>query len=173
MTMAAPRELREKAAALYKPERVKLLLIAEAPPAAVDRYFYFPEVTSQDSLFRYVASSVLGAVPTRANKAELLGKLRDAGVFLIDVCLNPIFDKSDLGACIPDLVERAMALSPQHIILIKATVYDVAFGPLSDAGLPVVDERIPFPGSGQQLRFRQLFGSALSEIAWSWPDKVA
>jgi hypothetical protein len=39
------------------------------------------------------------------------------------------------------------------VILIKATVYDVAFYALREARLPVVDERVPFPGSGQQKRF--------------------
>jgi hypothetical protein len=164
MTAASPYELREQAASKYKPDRVKLLLIAEAPPSAVDRYFYFPDVVGHDSLFRYVARTILGIEPTRTNKEELLGNLRDSGVFLIDVCLDPIGDKSELLACVPDLVRRAAAQSPDYVILIKATVYDAAFQPLTDAGLPVVDERIPFPGYGQQLRFESLFERALNAI---------
>jgi hypothetical protein len=42
-------------------------------------------------------------------------------------------------------------------VLIKATVYDAAFEPLAKAGLPVVDEPVPFPGSGQQRRFEKAF----------------
>ena len=53
-----------------------------SPPGAPDRYFYFEDVTEQDSLFRYVARGVLDEEPTRENKAELLGRLRDRGVFL-------------------------------------------------------------------------------------------
>jgi hypothetical protein len=77
------RRRREEAAARYEPEHVRLLLIAEAPPAALDRYFYFEDVGGQDSLFRYVARTVLDAEPSRGDKAALLSRLRDAGVFLI------------------------------------------------------------------------------------------
>jgi hypothetical protein len=45
--------------------------------------------------------------------------------------------------------------------LIKANVFDIAFATLRAAGLPVVPVRIPFPGSGQQKRFREAFAAAL------------
>jgi hypothetical protein len=167
MTKEADRELRDKAAARYKPEHVRLLLIAEAPPSAIDRYFYFPDVASQDSLFRHVAGGVLGLAPTRTNKRELLAKLRDSGVFLIDLCRELILDKIELGLCASGLVHRALALSPEHIILIKADVYDVSFHRLTESGLPVIDARIPFPGSGHQRRFAYLFNKALRDIGWA------
>lgn len=50
------RARRERAARQYKPTKVDLLLVAEAPPSALDRYFYFPDVREQDSLFRYVVA---------------------------------------------------------------------------------------------------------------------
>ena len=43
------------------------------------------------------------------------------------------------------------------------TVYDVAFSALKEAGLPVIDERIPFPGSGRQKDFEVAFSRALSK----------
>ncbi|HWO99010.1 MAG TPA: hypothetical protein VNL74_00045 [Methylococcus sp.] len=104
--------------------------------------------------------------PTRFNKAELLAQPRDAGVFLIDLCEEPILDKCELRGCLDGLLERVRALNPQHIILIKATVYDAAMWPLRQAGLPVVDEFIPFPGSGQQRRFEYGMGQALKQIGW-------
>jgi hypothetical protein len=155
---------RDRAARKYKPTRVKLLLIAEAPPSARDRYFYFEDVRVQDSLFRYVARSILGREPTRQNKAQLLAQLRDRGVFLIDLKRDPI-DRTPLSDYVPDLLRRAKRLKPEKIILIKATVYDAAFTTLRAAGLPVIDERIPFPGSGQQRRFEAAFARALKTRA--------
>jgi hypothetical protein len=38
------RKRREEAAARYRPDSVDLLLVAEAPPSALDRYFYFEDV---------------------------------------------------------------------------------------------------------------------------------
>jgi hypothetical protein len=167
MTEVGSRDLREAAAEKYKPDRIRLLLIAEAPPRATDRYFYFPEVAIHDSLFRYTARLVLGVEPARTNKAEILSQLRDAGVFLIDLCRDPVIDKSELKACVEDLIRRASALQPDNIILIKATVYDTAVKALQAADLPVVDRMIPFPGSGQQLRFEQEMRLALEWIQWS------
>lgn len=171
--MSAPQEwraVREAAGERFKPETVRLLLVAEAPPSALHRYFYFPNVAEHDSLFRYVVRLVLGQEPTRSGKLELLDALRDAGVYLIDLCEEPITDKSELRGCLPRLVARVTALAPDHIILIKATVFDTAYFALRDAGLPVVGRMIPFPGSGQQIRFEGEMEAALQSIGWKQPE---
>ena len=158
---------RQAAAERYKPERVRLLLIAESPPRSEDRYFYFDRVAIYDSLFRYTVRLVLQHEPTRGSKSELLDKLRQAGVFLIDLCLEPgHVSKSELRRCVPNLLARTEALAPEHIILFKAAVYDAAFNALAGAGLPVVDARIPFPGSGHQIEFETAMSAALRCIGW-------
>lgn len=162
-TAAAGRDCRAAAAEKYKPEQVRLLLVAEAPPAALDRYFYFEDVREHDSLFRYVVRGILGVEPLRDGKRPALEQLRDRGVFLLDLCEEPL-GNVPLGSYVPDLVDRATTLAPEWIILIKATVYDAAFSALKSAGLPVVDARIPFPGSGQQRRFEREFAEALELI---------
>jgi hypothetical protein len=136
------------------------LLVAEAPPAALDRYFYFEDVPKHDSLFRHVARSLLKTDPTRDNKAELLGRLRDRGVFLIDLKRDPVDDQS-LELEVPHLLRRVRKLEPDKIIVIKASVYDLVRPALAESGQPVVDERVPFPGSGQQRRFEVAFAQAL------------
>ena len=163
------RRMREEAAAKYQPEEVRLLLVAEAPPSAPDRYFYFPGVPTQDSLFRYVVRLVLGLEPTRIGKPQDLERLQAAGVFLIDLCVDPLSERDNLGACVPDLVARAAAHDPEHIIVIKTRVYDEVAQALRKAGLPLVSARIPFPGSGQQLRFEIEMRAALDAIDRAWP----
>jgi hypothetical protein len=64
---------------------------------------------------------------------------------------------------VPDLVERVKRLDPEKIILIKTRVYDAAYLALANAGLPVVPERVPLPGSGQQKRFEEAFARALGK----------
>jgi hypothetical protein len=155
------RRRRARAAEKYRPTEIKLLLVAEAPPAALDRYFYFDDVREQDSLFRYIARSILKAEPTRANKSELLGRLRDRGVFLTDLKQDPV-DGGSLEMEVSGLVRRIRKLDPGKIIVIKASVYDLVYRALVEARLPVVDQRVPFPGSGQQRRFEALFGRALT-----------
>jgi hypothetical protein len=160
------RQRRYRAARRFRPVTVRLLLVAEAPPASLDRYFYFTDVRAHDSLFRHVASEILGREPSRENKAEILRLLRDAGVFLIDLKLDPT-DGSPLASHVPSLIRRVRRLQPHKIILIKATVYDAAYRPLRDAGFPVADVRVPFPGSGQQARFRDAFPHSPAHAAMS------
>src|SRR4051812_36836065 len=145
---------RQCAAARYKPARLRLLLVAEAPPCAVDRYFYFEQVDRHDWLFQYVWEGLMGAKPDRDKKPEHLASLRDAGVFMIDLHEENISQPSlaQLRPKVSGLVQRCQKLDPPHIALIKSIVYDVAFGPLRAAGLNVIDERIPFPASGQQRK---------------------
>ena len=147
------REERAMAASKYKPKRVRLLLVAEAPPGADDRYFYFEDVREQDSLFREVTKAIVGETPTRHNKPEFLSRLMRKGVFLVDLKLDPV-DGTELESYVPDLITRCRELKPDKIILIKVTVFDAAYAPLRDAGLPVIDKRLPFPGSGRQKEFR-------------------
>jgi hypothetical protein len=137
------------------------LLVAEAPPATLERYFYFPEVRAHDSLFRYVSRVVVGREPSREGKAEVLEELRDRGVFLIDLKETPV-DGTPLATYVPALVDRCRELAPRRIILIKATVYDAAYHHLRAAALPVSDVRVPFPGSGRQRQFVEAFGRALA-----------
>jgi hypothetical protein len=151
---------RARAARRFKPEKVRLLLVAEAAPEALDRYFYFPDVRTQDGLFREVYRVVTGREPSRERKAEQLAELRDLGVYLVDLQSDP-FDDRPLSVHVPRLVSRCRRLDPERIVLIKVDVFDAAYGPLREAGFAVSDVRIPFPGRGQQGRFRELFARAL------------
>jgi hypothetical protein len=153
---------RREAADRYKPVKVDLLLVAEAPPSSLDRYFYFTEVSEHDSLFRYVCRVLLGREPKREGKHETLEELRDRGVFLIDLKETPI-DETPLATSVPALVDRCRALTPNRIVLIKATVFDAAHAALKCAGLPVSDVRVPFPGSGRQREFVEAFGRAMAK----------
>jgi hypothetical protein len=66
---------------------------------------------------------------------------------------DPFRDRAVLPPLVPDLVARCAELAPRRIIIVGALLYDLVMRPLRDAGLPVVDVRLPFPGSGQQRRF--------------------
>ncbi|MFI4991426.1 MAG: hypothetical protein ACHQHO_11005 [Solirubrobacterales bacterium] len=120
----------------------------------------------QDSLFRYVVRAVLAIEPSRAEKASELRCLADRGVFLIDLKPEPKQPGDALELYVPDLVARAAALTPRQIITIKANVCDLTQPALRAAGLAVVDQRVPFPGNGQQRRFLEDMDTALDSIGW-------
>lgn len=159
--------VKRRAAALkYRPKKVRLLLVAEAPPCDLDRYFYFEHVEQHDWLFRYVWEGLTGEKPDREGKAACLAALRDAGVFMIDLHEDNVSQPAiaQLEPKVAGLVERCAALKPECIVLIKSIVHDVAYEALRDAGLRVVDARLPFPASGQQKKFLDGFGSAVKPL---------
>lgn len=151
---------RDRWARTFRPAAIDLLIVGEAPPASLDRYFYFPDVWTQDALFRHVVKAVLRIEPLREEKRELLARLRDAGVFLIDVSTEPL-DDGPLAQHVPGLIRRARRLKPRKIILVKANVYDEAYESLVAADLPVIDARIRFPGQGWQAEFVDTFRRAM------------
>ena len=149
---AAARRRRERAAARYRPARIDTLLVAEAPPSALDRHFYFEDVTIHDSLFRHVVEAVLGEKPSR-DKAAYLDELRERGWFLIHMSEEPFRDFAVLPPLLPDLLARCQELAPDRIVLVGARLFDLVHQPMRDAELPVAHVRLPYPGSGQQRRF--------------------
>ncbi len=165
---------RTKAAEVYRPRKVRLLLVAEAPPCDTSRYFYFEDVANHDWLYVYVCRGLFGGVDIadlRARKSAYLCALRDSGVFMIDVAPEGMSGPTlaRLRPLVPVVIERCKAIKPEAIVLIKSSVYDVAFAALREVGLPVIDERMPFPASGQQPAFLRLFAAALDEAKFSTP----
>ena len=165
--VAKAQERRDKAASRYRPGQVELLLVGEAPPTELDRYFYFENVSRADYLFRGVVPVLLGEEPSR-RKARQLAALKDRGVFLIDLRPNPFDTRSD-ESLVPQLIERVGSIAPKHVVLIKVNVYDVAYKPLREARLPVVDARLPFPSTGRQREFATGFRLALKDAGFRTP----
>jgi hypothetical protein len=152
------RRRRREAAARYRPAMVDTALVVEAPPSALDRYFYFEDVDGHDSLFRHVVRAVLGEEPSR-DKVPSLDALREHGVAMLELSEDPFSDASVLPALVPGLIRRLGALRPRRVVLIGVRTYDAAYARLVSAGVPVVDARLPYPGSGQQRRFLDLYAS--------------
>ncbi|MGH3118622.1 MAG: hypothetical protein ACRDQ2_16215 [Gaiellales bacterium] len=163
-TAAAAR--RRCAAERYRPDRVRLLLVAQTPPEELDRYFYFPSVPKADYLFQAVVPHLLGEVPARLDKRAQLGRLRDMGVYLNDLKADPC-DPREPAGFVDDLVRRAGSVRPERAVLIKVDVYDAAFHRLCRAGVPVIDKRMPFPSTGRQREFSRGFADALALAGWA------
>lgn len=164
---AASRRRRKRAAKKYRPERIRLLIVAEAPPNCLQRYFYFEDVTTDDWLFRAVVKTVLKDTPARAGKRAQLERLRDEGVWLTDLKADPkASENEDLSSYVDDLVKRVRKRAPEHVVLVKVNVFDTVYGALHEAGLPVLDVRMPFPSSGRQTEFKHGMQAALEAIGW-------
>jgi hypothetical protein len=164
----------ENARLKYRPERVKTLLVAEAPPDSLERFFYYENVRERDYLFLGVTEALypglkkdfIASGRTAEKKVSILNKLKNDGYYLIDLSDTPISMLNNVGVetFVRSLIEKVkkVADTNTNIILIKANVYDSVYKKLSKLGYKVVDIRIPFPSSGQQTNFQRTFNQALT-----------
>lgn len=166
----------EEARKRYTPSSVNILFVAEAPPSARERYFYFPEVPEHDHLWIALMKALypqkFGETrQERQRKHDWLTKFQMDGYMLIDACKEPIPKDSSgeskrrslLRGQSDDLVAEIRRIDPRQVLLIKVTVYDALYEPLKEAGLPVVNERLKFPSSGQQRKFQVCFKELINE----------
>jgi hypothetical protein len=166
----------------YKPDEIKCLFVAEAPPAASDRFFYFEDVSEQDSLYLEMMKVLFEDVTElpfgdgsltfqtdvseyRQKKAEYLQRFKGKGYFLVDNLDYPMpyehsrtKDKiSYLERVSPIFIEKIKSLIDKEtpIVLISVPVYRANYAKLKYNGFKVLhDAPIEFPGSGQQKNFR-------------------
>lgn len=165
--------------ARWKPERVRILLIAESAPddggdIANRRFFYEDNLTGKDGLFREVVRALYDnpALQSGPNgKTPWLERLKSDGVYLIDLAPGPVNYRSPseragaLQRNIEATISHASELEPGGVVLVKQNVFDLLQRSALDAGLPLLhDVMIPFPGSGQQRRFRERFADALARL---------
>lgn len=162
----------EDARLKYKPSIVKYLLIAEAPPDSIDRFFYYENVHQHDYLFLGVAEALypelkenfLASGRNNEIKNSILLKLKADGFYLIDLSELPLsLMDGYLYSQLPSLVQKInqVVIKQTKIILIKATIYDITYLYLQREGFEVVDIRIHFPGQGGQKKFQDGFKQAL------------
>jgi hypothetical protein len=164
----------------YRPTEIKLLFIAEAPPAArFRRFFYFTGLTTGDTLFLETMkvlypevvgfceqqSSLFSAKDVRSMKESLLDRFCADGFYLIDAVEEPMPNGADsalktrlMCEALPALRRKVKRLSPQRdmpIILIGKITYFVCLQALRDDGFLVLNEApIAHPAQGNQTKFR-------------------
>ena len=154
----------------YKPEEIKYLLIAEAPPDEnSDRFFYFEDVKEKDSLFLETMKVLYPGDYTdpktvRKKKKQFLNKFKENGFYLIDSTNQPMPDLKRhhkiklIKASLATLIKKVKNLVNEDtkIILIASTVYEVCNEPLRNENINVINEEmINFPGTGGQRKFRE------------------
>lgn len=164
----------EKARQKYKPEAVKYLLVAEAPPDSLERFFYYDLVHQHDYLFLGVAEALYPKLKKQfllsgrscEIKNTILQTLQQDGFYLLDLSELPLsLLDTNLQSQLPSLVDKINSVLDDNtqIILIKANVYDIAFHYLKQKFKNVIEQRITFPGQGGQRKFQDEFKQALKK----------
>lgn len=169
----------EAARRKYRPDLVRVALVAESPPQeGTGRFFYFEDVDVGDSLFLEVMKALYkdarGNTKTvRRRKRDYLERFRDDGFYLLDASQEPIagerravkarFISAGLAQLQRDLAE--IQNGGLKVVLISSLVYEICCDPLRQAGFDVVNtEKIHFPGFRWQSEFQVEFGRIVDRL---------
>jgi hypothetical protein len=199
--MAYPPNFAE-ASRKYRPQAIKVLFIAEAPPAIrFERFFYFARVNEADTLFLEMMK-VLYPIDTgfveyedsrkpefdakrvRWQKTELLDKFKRDGFYLIDASEQPMPEDADtttkkhiIRSALPELRRKTRELSNEgdtRVILIGAPTYSICAEALRKDGVRVLNvEMINSPARGGQKLFRLKLGMVLRQFGIQTSDGVS
>jgi len=160
----------------YKPEHIKILLIAEAPPPSAEiqssRHFYRSEMMrTDDRLFTntiralYPETAELTEPELEASKEAWLRRLQTDGLYMIEALeesqrhsITKKQRQARIADELPRLLARVQELAARDtkIILIKSNVFDVAAEPLRAAGFDVLNTTlVDYPGRFNQRDYRE------------------
>jgi len=160
----------------YRPERIKVLLIAESPPPPPEiqssrQFYYTDRIRQDDRLFTntiralYPEVAELPEPALEARKAEWLERFARDGYYMIEALetsqrhqVTKEQRQERIQAALPRLIERVrkLAASDTKLILIKSNVFDVAAGSLREAGFTVLNtELVDYPGRFNQRAYRE------------------
>jgi hypothetical protein len=163
----------------YKPEGIKCLFVAEAPPPPEsDRFFYYEDVSEHDSLFISMMKALypedcVHAFDIRRRKPALLTRFMREGFYLIDASDEPMEStrpskkKKQLAASLDSLVQKVNSLVTREVpvILIAKPVYEVCYERLVAEGFNIVNrDFIYFPLGNYQDRFIEDVSSLVKQV---------
>ncbi len=138
----------------YRPDRVKLLLVGESPPAN-GKFFYLrsPMTTFTSRPFekRYGVSF--------SSNAEFLDFFRERGCYLEDLCLEPVdrLDRAEreakLRSSVDEFANRLRTLQPEVVAIVLRKIDKYVREAVARSGVDARVYTLPFPGNGHQNRF--------------------
>ena len=174
----------EKIRRRYKPDHLKVLLIAESPPpppaVQSSRQFYYSDrLRKDDRLFIntikaiYPEAAAETETALQADKTAWLNRFKADGFYMIealDISQPHAVSKQQrqylIHQSLPKLLSKVkkLATSDTKIILIKSNVFEVTAEPLKRAGFNVLNKAIvDYPGRYNQKAYRHKLAGLLIE----------
>ena len=136
----------------YRPARVRLLFVGEAPPAS-GRFFY----CANSGLYRTIRDTFVTAFPALGD-SDFLGSFRALGCYLVDLCATPV-DRlaSELRAktCTDAearLTRTVQDLCPKIIITVVRSIAPNVMRSLQQANWRGAYYQLPYPGRWRHHR---------------------
>ena len=145
---------RERLRRQYRPRRVRILFVGEAPPAS-GRFFY----RADSGLYRAICDTFMVAFPSlRSSRKPFLETFRDMGCYLVDLCGKPV-DRMKLPlrrrVCRdgePRLALRLRRLRPLAVVTVVRSIGNNVRRAEAAAGWSGLHVELPYPGRWHRFR---------------------
>jgi hypothetical protein len=137
---------------------VKVLFVGESAPAG-GTFFY-----AGNSQIFYALRDTLAP---HLGPGDFLANFQAAGFFLDDLSLEPIDwqtasqRKWAHAANVASLATRLQVYRPQAVVALLKAIEPSVLDACRQAGLAIIPSAVPFPGNGQQAKFRRELGALL------------
>ena len=155
------RRRREDLRRRFRPARVRLLFVGEAPPAS-GRFFY-----RKDSGLYRAMRDAFHAIDPAVNEENFLSLFQSAGCYLIDLCPDPVdrLDRQSRRATCrkseASLARSIARLGPSTIVTVVRSVEDNVTKAATQAGWQGSFLHLPYPG--RWSRHRDVFVARLAQ----------
>lgn len=150
--------------ARFRPERITTLFVGKSAPAS-GAFFYL----GNTSMARHMRTAMESAGLSASD--NFLGNFKALGWFLDDLVLTPVNDLSrsereaKCWAARESLAERIAEYRPRAIVSLLIGIKNIVDAAAVEARSNAPRYAVPFPGNGQQSRFRREIALILPKLA--------
>lgn len=164
LVQAPPLTSIEAVRASYRPQPIITLFIGEFAPSS-GAFFYF----GNTALTRYMAEAMTAA-GLYDNNSNFLDRFKSFGWFLDDLVLTPVNQlprserKKKCFQAQASLADRIAEYQPRAIVSLMLGIKHIVDAAAVAAGCNAPHFAVPFPGNGQQTRFRAAMVHILPQL---------
>lgn len=150
----------------YRPPIIATLFVGESAPHS-GKFFYCGENTMLREM-RFVLESWIGE-PFSGSQA-FLDAFKARGWYLDDLVLTPVNHllrtdrKAQCRLAEKSLANRLRLYNPKAIVMLLVSIEPFVARAALDAGCPAPQYVVPFPGMGQQNRFRSRMAAIIGKL---------
>jgi hypothetical protein len=154
---------REGVRAQYRPQCIATLFVGESPPAS-GKFFYY----GNTALARNMEAAMLAA--GLGGNGNFLDRFKEQGWYLDDLVLQPVdrLQRSERRRkwreAQDSLADRIKVYKPRAIVSLLLAIKDTVEAATKTAGNDAQLFAVPFPGNGQQARFREVMAQIVPKL---------
>jgi hypothetical protein len=143
----------EAARAKFRPERITTLFVGESAPSGGDSFYY-----GNSAISRHMQSAVQHSLG--GGGGDFLERFKAYGWYLDDLVLTPVNNlkglprKAEWLDAKGSLADRIAEYQPLAIVSLLLGIHGIVDAAAVAAGSNAPRFAVPFPGVGQQMRFR-------------------